>query len=53
MYWNVVMKPVGTVREIAADVHGKQQEAGDMVQAISFKSRPGGFLRVPAGLRGT
>ena len=52
MYWNVVMKLVGTVREMAPDVDGKQQEAWDMVQAISFKSRSG-VLRVPAGLRGS
>ena len=52
MYWNVVMKLVGTVRAIAADVYGKQQEAWAMVQAISFKyvREFSGFLRGSEGL---
>ena len=51
MYWNVVMKLVGTIREIAPDVYGKQQEAWDMVQAISFKyvREFSGFLRGSEG----
>ena len=52
MYWNVVMKLGGTVREIAPDVDGKQQEAWAMVQAISFtyvREDFSGFLRGSEG----
>ena len=52
MYWNVVMKRVGTVRAMAPDVDGKQQEAWDMAQAISFKyvrEDFSGFLRGSEG----